>query len=191
MSLPKLEPGRVYRTRDFAAWSANAPRLAKRLVSEGTLFPLAHGLFAYPKQSRFGPVPPLDEELMRAFLDGAPFVFTGPERWNPLGLGTTAVFAVPLVYNTKRSGTFLFGKRRFHLRRVAFPEPPPPNEWFVVDLFEHAEQAAASPEDFTDALTRALKNGRFDRELLSVMAKRYGSRATLARVERALRQSAL
>ena len=51
---PQLEPGRVYRTRDLAAWSANAPRLAKRLVRDGALLPLANGLFAYPKRSRFG-----------------------------------------------------------------------------------------------------------------------------------------
>ena len=90
MSQLHLEPGRVYRTRDLATWSANPPRLAKRLVDQGELVPLAHGLFARPKQSRFGPVPPLDEEIMRAFLDGGAFVFTGPERWNALGLGTTA-----------------------------------------------------------------------------------------------------
>jgi hypothetical protein len=55
---------------------------------------------------------------MRAFLDGGPFVFTSPERWNALGLGSTAVFAAPLVYNTKRSGAFELGGRRFVLRRV-------------------------------------------------------------------------
>ncbi|MFN0061924.1 MAG: hypothetical protein ACKVPX_05350, partial [Myxococcaceae bacterium] len=119
---PQLEPGRVYRTRDFLTWTANAPRLAKRLVREGRLVPLAHGLFAYPRRSRFGTVPPTDEELMRAFLEGGLFVFTGPERWNALGLGTTSVFAAPLVYNTKRSGTFELGGRPFVLRRVAFPQ---------------------------------------------------------------------
>ncbi len=189
MSRLHLEPGRVYRTRDLAAWSANPPRLAKRLVDQGELVPLAHGLFARPKQSRFGPVPPLDEEIMRAFLDGGPFVFTGPERWNVLGLGTTAVFAVPLVYNTKRSGTFTFGNRRFVLRRVAFPENPP-TEWFVVDLFEHADQAAASPDEIAQVLARALARDRFDRDRLREMAKRYGSRATYALVEGALRESA-
>jgi len=189
MSRLHLEPGRVYRTRDLAAWSANPPRLAKRLVDQGELVPLAHGLFARPKQSRFGPVPPLDEEIMRAFLDGGPFVFTGPERWNVLGLGTTAVFALPLVYNTKRSGTFTFGNRRFVLRRVAFPENPP-TEWFVVDLFEHADQAAASPDKIAQVLARALARDRFDRDRLREMAKRYGSRATYALVEGALRESA-
>lgn len=189
MGQPRLEPGRVYRTRDLAAWSANPPRLAKRMVEQGELVPLAHGLFARPKQSRFGPVPPLDEEIMRAFLDGGPFVFTGPERWNTLGLGTTAVFAVPLVYNTKRSGTFAFGNRRFVLRRVAFPDPPP-TEWFIVDLLEHADQAAASPVEIAQVLARALARDRFDRDRLREMAKRYGSRATCALIEGALSESA-
>ena len=184
MSEPNLEPGRVYRTRDFAAWSTNPPRLAKRLVEEGVLVPLAHGLFARPKPSKFGPVPPLDEEIMRAFLDDAPFVFTGPERWNALGLGTTAVSAVPLVYNTKRSGTFTFGNRRFVLRRVAFPHDPPP-EWFIIDLLEHTDQAATSPTELAPVLAHALARGRFDADRLGDMARRYGSRATVAIVEAA------
>ena len=181
-SHPQLEPGRVYRTRDLAAWGANAPRLAKRLVHEGALVPLAHGLFAHPKRSRFGTVPPTDEELMRAFLDGAPFVFTGPDRWNALGLGTTAMFAAPLVYNTKRSGTFELGGRRFVLRRVAFPDNPPP-EWYAVDLLEHADQAGASRSELAGALARALARRALDREQLRAMAMRYGTKATQALVE--------
>jgi hypothetical protein len=188
-AFPSLEPGRVYRTRELAAWSTNAPRLARRLVDEGVLMPLAQGLFAHPRQSRFGPVPPSDEAIMRAFLDGGPFVFTGPERWNALGLGTTAAFALPLVYNTKRSGTFAFGNRRFVLRRVAFPEHPPA-EWFVIDLLEHAEQAAASPAEVAQALANAVARGRFDRERLRELARRYGSRATQALVDCAVRAGA-
>ena len=109
---PPLRPGRAYRTKDLSAWGANSPRLAKRLVREGRLVELAHGLFAHPRKGRFGVVPPSDEEVMRAFLDGGRFVFTGPDRWNALGLGTTALFATPLVYNTKRSGTFKLGGRQ-------------------------------------------------------------------------------
>jgi hypothetical protein len=182
---PRLKPGRVYRTRDLARWTANAPRLAGRLVREGALVPLAHGLFAHPRRGRFGPVPPSDEELMRAFLGGAPFVFTGPDRWNALGLGSTAVFATPLVYNTKRSGTFELGGRRFLLRRVAFPRKPP-TEWFVVDLLEHADQAATSRGDVAAALARALARRVFDRGRLRAMARGYGTLATRALVESAL-----
>jgi len=151
--------------------------------------PLAHGLFAYPSRGRFGAVPPTDDEVMRAFLDGAPFVFTGPERWNALGLGTTALFAAPLVYNTKRSGTFDLGGRRYVLRRVAFPSRPAP-EWFVVDLFENADQAGASREDLADALTRAVARGAFDQEVLREAAQRFGSRRTQALIHRAIRGSA-
>lgn len=189
-SHPQLESGRVYRTRDLAAWGTNAPRLAKRLVHEGALVALAHGLFAHPKRSRFGTVPPTDEELMRAFLDGTPFVFTGPELWNALGLGTTAVFAAPLVYNTKRSGSFEFGGRRFVLRRVAFPAQPS-REWYVVDLIEHADQAGASRSDVAGALGRALDRGAFDRDRLRDMATRYGTKATRRLIDSALRSATL
>jgi len=154
-------------------------------VREGALVPLAYGLFAHPKRGRFGAVPPDDEELMRAFLGGQPFVFTGPERWNALGLGSTALFAMPLVYNTKRSGTFDLGGRRFLLRRVAFPRNPTP-EWFVVDLLEHADQAGASRADLAAALGRALARRAFDRSRLRAMAREYGTHPTQALVESAL-----
>lgn len=186
---PQLRPGRVYRTRDLAAWGANAPRLAKRLVRDGRLIPLAHGLFASPRRGRFGVVPPTDDELMRAFLDGAPFVFTGPDRWNALGLGTTALFVAPLVYNTKRSGTFDLGGRRYILRRVAFPSRPAP-EWFVIDLLENADRAGASREELAEALGRAVAGGGFDREALGDMAARYGTKRTQALIRRALREDA-
>jgi len=113
------------------------------------------------------------------------FVFTGPERWNALGLGTTALFAAPLVYNTKRSGTFDLGGRRYVLRRVAFPRRPVP-EWFVVDLFENADRVGASREELAKALTRTVARGAFNRKRLSEMAQRYGTRRTQALVYRAV-----
>lgn len=84
-----LRRGRVYRTRDFLQWTTNPSRLARRLVAEGELKPLAHGLFVHPEEGRFGVVPPTDEAIMQAFI-GGPFVLTGPEQWNALGLGTQA-----------------------------------------------------------------------------------------------------
>lgn len=180
---PRLKRGLVYRTEDFSRWATNPPRLAKRLVSEGKLMPLAQGLYAFPILSRFGPVPPTDEELMKAFLKGGPFVITGPELWNALGLGATALHSAPLVYNTKRSGRFVLGGRAFLLRRVAFPENPPP-EWFVVDLLEHADQAGVGREAVFNSLEKALHAGRFDGEKLLSMATQYGTRATRDRIGR-------
>jgi len=172
---PLIEPGKAYRTRDLAAWGANPARLAKRLVRTGQLVPLIRGLYMRPVASRFGQAPASDQELLHAFLDGAPFIFTGPERWNALGLGTTAVFAHPLVYNTKRSGLFRLGRRSFLLRRTAFPENPP-REWFVVDLLEHADEANASRNELASALGEALGRGSFNVGVLASMLDRYASK---------------
>ena len=182
---PPLTQGRVYRTKDFARWSGNPARLAKRLVRDGALVKLGHGLFAHPKRSRFGPVPPTELELMRAFLDDTAFVFTGPERWNALGLGTTAMFVAALVYNTKRSGTFTLGGTSFRLRRVAFPDPATP-EWFIVDLLEHAEDAGAARHELAAALSRAVRQGAFRADRLRKMAEGYGTKATRKLVESAI-----
>ncbi|ATB29699.1 hypothetical protein [Melittangium boletus] len=183
---PRLEEGQVYRTRELQRWGENPSRLAKRLVREEVLVPLSHGLYYCPKRGRFGVSPPSDDAVMRVFLGGSPFVFTGSDQWNALGLGSTAVFAVPLVYNTKRSGSFTFGGRTFELRRVAFPSNPP-REWFVVDLFENAARAGVSREQLASALTRALGRGLFDSARLREMARNYGTMATQALIESAIR----
>lgn len=182
---PELEPGRVYRTRELARWSANPTRLAHRLVRDAVLRPLAPGLYVHPKAGRFGTVPPTTEELLRGFLQDGAFVVTGPEKWNALGLGTTAVLPVTLVYNTKRSGEFELGNRRFLLRRVAFPAHPTA-EWFAVDLLEHADMAGASRADLEAALARSVASHKLGREALLGAASRYGTRATKKLVERAI-----
>jgi hypothetical protein len=185
---PDLQPGRAYRTRALRRWSANPTRLARRLVREGRLREAAQGLFYAPVQSRFGPAPARDEELLRAFLDDSPFVITGPPRWNALGLGSTAMFAATLAYNTRRTGDFTFDGRRFLLRRVLFPENPPP-EWFVIDLLQHHDMAGASLAELADRLTATLREGRWNGARLRAMADRYGTKATLALVERCLAEA--
>ena len=177
-----LDAGRVYRTAEFGRWTRNPTRLAARLAERGTLRRLGHGLYLRPHSSHFGDVPPSDEALLRAFLGDAPFVVTGPPAWNALGLGATAVHADTLVYNTKRSGTFVLGGRTFRLRRVAFPECPPA-EWFVVDLLEHANAAGVSRVDVVGALGRALAAGRFDAERLRALTGRYAGQAVQTMLE--------
>ena len=181
---PDLEPGRAYRTRDLRRWSSNPTRMAKRLLREGRLRQVAHGLFYAPLQGRFGPAPPSEAEMLRVFLD-SPFIISGPPRWNALGLGTTAMFAATLVYNTKRTGEFTFDDRRYLLRRVLFPEDPPP-EWFVIDLLQHRGMVGASLADLESGLIATLKQDRWDRERLREMAHRFGTKATLVLVERCL-----
>ena len=103
------------------------------------------GLFAVPRLSRFGTVPPDLQAVLTAFLEGAPFVLTGPPGWNSLGLGSTAMWAHSLVYNTKRTGDFMLGNQPVRFRRVRFPEQPTP-EWFAVDLLESLSTAGLSLE---------------------------------------------
>ena len=130
-------------------------------------------------------MPPSEDELLRAFLKDTPFLVTGPERWNSLGLGSTAVFAVPLVYNRKRSGTFDLGGKRFMLRRVPFPTNPSP-EWFAIDLFENLEKAGLSPREATRNLSNALARRSLNRERLLEMATTFGTHRTQASIRQAL-----
>jgi hypothetical protein len=70
---------------------------------------------------------------------------------------------------------------RFVLRRVAFPENPPP-EWFVIGLLEHAAQAGASRGDLSASLAKAVARGAYSRERLLEMSERYATKATRALV---------
>ena len=179
---PELRAGRAYRTRDLARWGKNPARLARRLVREGRLREAAHGLYYAPIASKFGPAPVPDEALLQVFLDGEPFLISGPPRWNALGLGSTAMFAATLVYNTQRTGEFMLDGRRFILRRVYFPKQPSP-EWFVVDLLRHHEMAGVTLSELVKNLVVALRVGRWDAGKLRDMAETYGTKATLALID--------
>ncbi len=180
---PELQANQVYRTKYFARWGKNPARLAQRLVGEGKLRELAHGLYCVPGRSRFGAVPPSDDTVLRAFLESDDYVVTGPPAWTTLGLGATAMFAATLVYNRKRSGEFLLGGQTFWLRRVAFP-PHPPREWFAIDLIEHQGMAGADVRALVEGLRRELRAGRLDVAKLFEMAGAFGSKATQALVRR-------
>jgi hypothetical protein len=137
--------------------------------------------------SRFGEVPPADDSLLSAVLGGAPYVITGPPYWNALSLGSTALFAHPLVYNTKRSGVYTLGGRTFVFRRVAFPTNPPA-EWFVIDLLRHADSVGLDRLDLARALARRVQRGRLNADRLQDMARRYGGPAEVSLVRDALSQ---
>lgn len=181
-----LEPGRVYRTRHFARWDSNPTRLVNRLVARGDLRRLRHGLYHCPKRSRFGAVPPDDDAILCALLDGTPYVVTGPERWNALQLGTTALHAWPLVYNTRVSGEHELGGRRFRFRRTAFPADPSP-EWFVVDLLRNLDSVGGDAAEVAERLKQRVTNGTLDATALWEAARIHGRRTEQAFLRRALR----
>lgn len=174
---PPLEPGRVYRTREFGAWAKNPFALATRLVHEGTLRHLGHGLYHFPEQSRFGLLPPDEHELVRAFLCGRPFVFSGTDAWNALALGTTQERMVALVYNDSRSGLFVLDGRRYQFKRTRFPERPSA-EWFAVDFVNNIDDVVdADVGRNLRALRRRLERD-LDPHTFAQMLCLYGSRRT-------------
>lgn len=185
----KLAPGRVYRTQEFKRWSSNPTRTAEQLVRSGDLTKLRNGLYYRPKLSKWGAVPPSRDEVLRSTLKGTPYLVTGSGAWNALGLGSTAVFPVPLVYNTKRSGEETIGSFRFAFRRVRFPRRPTP-EWFVVDLIQNRREAGLDVETLIRNLSAALRTRRYHAERLMEIAADYGTRETQSIVAQAIRHSA-
>ena len=185
----KPKPGRVYRTAELARWTANPTRLAKRLVQAGELKLLAQGLYAAPRRTHFGEAPPKPEAIMEAFLEGAPHVFTGPEYWNALGLGATALFPAYLVYNTRRTGEFVFGGYHFILRRVKFPRKPTP-EWYAVDLIRHRNMVGLGRETLVQRLRLVLDQGKLEPQRLRKMALEFGTKETQQLVDEAITSSA-
>ena len=168
-----LEPGRVYRARSFAAWARNPTVVLGRLCREGALQRLGHGLYYAPRPSLLGPLPPKPAEVMRAFLGGRPYLFTGSDAWNSLGLGTTAVHAVHLVYNDMRTGTFELARQRYWLRRVRFPTQPSA-EWFAVDLLNNGDTMDVGEAELVQNLEHRLLDGALDRQQFAEMLDEYG-----------------
>ena len=183
-----LEPGRVYRPKDFADQARNPTVVLERLVSEGRLERLAHGLYHCPREGRFGPRPPDDDALLRAFLGGRDYVQSGPAFWSALRLGPTALAAMPLVYNLVRSGVLKVGRRTFEFRRIRFPLQPT-REWYAVDLLNHAPEAGASAEDLVEPLAGALAASFLERSTFLAALDEFGTRSTKKLLRERLRVS--
>ncbi len=173
----RLKPGKVYRTEDLYRYGKNPTRLAEKLVRAGQLRRLRKGVYYAPQGSAFGEVPPSESEFFKSYFRGRPYLQTGPSVWNALGLGTTAVEVVSLIYNTTRTGQLQLGSRHFELRRVRFPRRPTA-EYFVVDLLENADRAGMDLETVRRALKAAMMARRFDSKRILAMASKYGTRFT-------------
>jgi hypothetical protein len=92
------------------------------LVATGVVRKVASGLYCRPRENPFGPTPPDDREIVRAFLKTDDFLLASYNHYNQLGLGLTQVYNTYVVYNHKRSGAFQLGGKRFRFRQVpAYP----------------------------------------------------------------------
>jgi hypothetical protein len=177
----ELQVGRVYRRMDIAHLSKSVDRHINQLLSIGMLKKLARGLYYAPRHSRFGPLPPSDEQVVKEFLRDTDFLILSPSSYNTVGLGTTQLYNITLVYNHKRYGVFKLGNRQFHFRvKPRFPKKLTP-EFLYVDLLNNLDELA---EDRDAVLSQArTKLLAFNPSQLQKALDRYGNMATRKRVQ--------
>lgn len=176
----KLQAGRVYRRMDLAHLSKSVDRHLNLLLFIGKLKKLTQGLYYVPIQSKLGPLPPTDEQVVKGFLRDNEFLVFSPSLYNTVGLGTTQLYNSTLVYNHKRHGVFKLGNRQFHFRvKPSFPKKLT-REFLYVDLLNNLDELA---EDREAVLSQArTKLFSFNQSLLQKALDSYGKMATIKRV---------
>ena len=168
-----MRPGRVYRRQELEGLTTAVDRDLKTLVAAGEVRKPARGLYCRPLRTDWGPAPPDDRELVRAFLKSDDFLLTSFDHYANLGLGLTQVYDVYFVYNHKRFGDFRLGGKRFRFRRVPAYPASLSKEYLLVDMLNNL---AALPED-SSAVLANLK-GRladFDRAKVFICLGLYGN----------------
>ncbi|MFM2272898.1 MAG: hypothetical protein RL702_1963 [Pseudomonadota bacterium] len=176
----KLRPGQVYRRKDLARWSTAVDRHLRQLVMEGRLEKVANGLYMVPRQTRFGPAPAKPQKLVETFLGDDRFLMVSPNAYNGLGVGTTQLHNVPVVYNHKRHGRFKLDGREYDFRMRSTVPSRLTQEVLLVDLLHNLVRL---PEDASGVLPKALERARgMDRKRLARAVRDFGS----ARAERLL-----
>ncbi len=172
----KLTPGQTYRRADLAQWSTAVDRHLKEAVQAGVLAKLSGGLYYAPKLTAFGAAPPEDAILVSTFLKGAPFLLASPNAYNALGVGTTQLHNMTVVYNHKRHGTFALGRRSYEFRmKPAFPKTLS-LEFLLVDLVNNLDRLGEDAEDMLKRVKARL--AATDRARVKKASQAYGSERT-------------
>ncbi|GLR87709.1 hypothetical protein [Bradyrhizobium iriomotense] len=184
-----LKPGHAYRRADLARWSTSVDRHIKQLVESGTLKKLSGGLYAYPKETAFGPAPASDKDVVSAFLKDDTFLLASPNAYNGLGVGTTQLYDKTVVYNHKRHGEFQLGNRKFAFRvKPRFPKSLT-QEFLLVDLVNNVDQLAEAKDELLKRVE--LRAASSDQRRLRRAVREYGSERTKKFFDRALRAGEL
>lgn len=182
-----LKPGQVYRREELTRWSTSVDRHLKRLVESGVLRKLAGGLYAYPKETDFGPAPATDRNVVSAFLKDDRFLLASPNAYNRLGVGTTQLYDKTVVYNHKRHGDFQLGGRKFAFRvKPRFPRSLT-KEFLLVDLVNNLDQLAEAKSEVLERVRERL--AATDAQRLRRAVHNYGNERTKKFFERTFRAS--
>lgn len=183
-----LRPGQVLRRADLAEYSHSVDRHLQQLVKEGTLRKVSPGVYHYPKQSRFGVLPPDEESLVKAFLKDDNFYVASLNAYNALGVGTTQLYNQKLVYNSKRDGVHtLNGRNYYFLKNRKFPKKPD-KAFLMVDLVNNMKLLAENSEDLEWKLSVQVHS--VDKRSLEKAVREYGGSRTKAFFSKLLKEAA-
>ncbi len=171
-----IKQGEVYRRSDLEYYSTAIDRHLATLIKDGTLVKLNQGLYYAPKQSKFGVVPPYDDQVVKRFLKDEDYLLVSPNTFNSLGLGLTQLYNTTWVYNHKRKGEFQLNGKTFEFKlKSAFPKHIT-REYLLVDLLNNLENLA---EDESQAIEKLQFNVRnFDTDALMKATQQYGTGKT-------------
>jgi hypothetical protein len=174
--LEKMRPGKVYRRKELEKYSKSVDRDLASLCSSGEVTKVAPGLYTKMEESRFGPLPPKDKDLVRAFLGDSRFLLMTFNHYNSLGLGLTQLRSDTLVYNRKRHEKVKLGCRDFVFKRVSeFPNQLS-KEFLLVDLLNNLDKVGEFRDTVLENLQKKLDE--FDSKRIVRMASRYGKVGT-------------
>ncbi len=171
-----IKKGEVYRRSDLEYYSTAIDRHLATLTKDGTLVKLNQGLYYAPKQSKFGVVPPDDDQVVKRFLKDEDYLLVSPNTFHSLGLGLTQLYNTTWVYNHKRKGEFQLNGKTFEFKlKSAFPKHIT-REYLLVDLLNNLENLA---EDESQAIEKLQFNVRnFDTDALMKATQQYGTGKT-------------
>jgi hypothetical protein len=171
-----IKKGEVYRRSDLEYYSTAIDRHLATLTKDGTLVKLNQGLYYAPKQSKFGVVPPDDDQVVKRFLKDEDYLLVSPNTFNSLGLGLTQLYNTTWVYNHKRKGEFQLNGKTFEFKiKSAFPKHIT-REYLLVDLLNNLENLAEDESQAMDKLQFNVRN--FDTDALMKATQQYGTGKT-------------
>ncbi len=171
-----LRPGKVYRREELAQFSTNVDRVLKNLLESHLLEKAGAGLYYRPKKSVFGATPPNEHELVAAFLKEDDFLLVSPNLYNSLGVGTTQLHNMTIVYNRKRHGTFTLAGKHFEFRMKPKYPKNLTEEFLLVDLMNNLSSLPEDRELVKENVKDRAKS--FDRHVLLKLARAFGKVGT-------------
>ena len=148
-SLSACRPSAVVKFRGQASTTA---------FGRGNAHQLAVGLYHYPRQASFGPVPAEHKALVTAFLKDHGFLLMSPNAYNSPGAGLAQLYNTTWVYDHKRHGRFQLGKRNLDFRVKAHFPKTLSEEFLIVDLVDSIHCLAEDREATFEKLKKKKKN---------------------------------